>query len=343
MARVFYEEDAHLENLTGKTVAIIGYGSQGHAHALNLKESGVEVVVGLHPESSSREKAEQAGLQVENVSEATQKADVVMILVPDTVQAKVYKESIEPNLVEGNTLMFAHGFNIHFEQIVPAEFVDVSMIAPKSPGHRLRELFQEGVGVPALLAVHQDYTGKAMENALAYARGLGCTRTGVILTTFKEETETDLFGEQAVLCGGVSTLVKKGFQTLVDAGYQPEIAYFECLHELKLIVDLIYEGGLSYMRYSVSDTAEYGDYARGSQVLDESVDENMKRVLKEVQSGDFAREWISENEKGLPQMTRYREEEAGLLVEEVGHRLREMMQSQSKSKGGGKLSPSVSG
>ncbi|MEE8161353.1 MAG: ketol-acid reductoisomerase [Acidobacteriota bacterium] len=343
MARVFYEEDAHLENLTGKTVAIIGYGSQGHAHALNLKESGVEVVVGLHPESSSREKAEQAGLQVENVSEATQKADVVMILVPDTVQAKVYKESIEPNLVEGNTLMFAHGFNIHFERIVPGEFVDVSMIAPKSPGHRLRELFQEGIGVPALLAVHQDYTGKAMENALAYARGLGCTRTGVILTTFKEETETDLFGEQAVLCGGVSTLVKKGFQTLVDAGYQPEIAYFECLHELKLIVDLIYEGGLSYMRYSVSDTAEYGDYARGSQVLDESVDENMKRVLKEVQSGDFAREWISENEKGLPQMTRYREEEAGLLVEEVGHRLREMMQSQSKSKGGGKLSPSVSG
>ncbi len=343
MARVFYEEDAHLENLTGKTVAIIGYGSQGHAHALNLKESGVEVVVGLHPESSSREKAEQAGLQVENVSEATQKADVVMILVLDTVQAKVYKESIEPNLVEGNTLMFAHGFNIHFERIVPGEFVDVSMIAPKSPGHRLRELFQEGIGVPALLAVHQDYTGKAMENALAYARGLGCTRAGVILTTFKEETETDLFGEQAVLCGGVSTLIKKGFQTLVDAGYQPEIAYFECLHELKLIVDLIYEGGLSYMRYSVSDTAEYGDYARGSQVLDESVDENMKRVLKEVQSGDFAREWISENEKGLPQMTRYREEAAGLLVEEVGRRLRGMMQSQSKSKGGGKLSPSVSG
>ncbi len=343
MAKVFYEEDANLENLTDKTVAIIGYGSQGHAHALNLKENGVQVVVGLHPESTSREKAEQAGLQVENVSEATQKADIVMILVPDTVQAKLYKESIEPNLIEGNTLMFAHGFNIHFEQIVPAEFVDVSMIAPKSPGHRLRELFQEGVGVPALLAVHQDYTGKAMENALAYARGLGCTRAGVILTTFKEETETDLFGEQAVLCGGVSTLIKKGFQTLVDAGYQPEIAYFECLHELKLIVDLIYEGGLSYMRYSVSDTAEYGDYARGPQVLNESVDENMKRVLKDVQSGDFAREWIRENKEGLPQMTRYREEDAGLLVEEVGRQLREMMQSRSSSKEGGELSPSVSG
>ena len=329
MARVFREEDAHLENLNNKIIAIIGYGSQGHAHALNLKESGVEVVVGLHPESGSRKKAEEAGLQVLDVSEATSKADVVMILAPDTVQSKLYEESIEPNLSEGNTLMFAHGFNIHFEQITPADFVDVSMIAPKSPGHRLRELFQEGDGVPALLAVHQDYTGKAMENALAYAHGLGCTRTGVILTTFKEETETDLFGEQAVLCGGASTLIKKGFQTLVDAGYQPEIAYFECLHELKLIVDLIYEGGLSYMRYSVSDTAEYGDYARGSKVLDESVDENMKQILKEVQSGDFAREWILENEKGLPQMTQYREEEAAQLIEEVGSRLRKMMQSQS--------------
>lgn len=329
MAKVFGEEDAHLENLNNKIIAIIGYGSQGHAHALNLKESGVEVVVGLHPESGSRKKAEEAGLQVLDVSEATSKADVVMILAPDTVQSKLYEESIEPNLSEGNTLMFAHGFNIHFEQITPTDFVDVSMIAPKSPGHRLRELFQEGDGVPALLAVHQDYTGKAMENALAYAHGLGCTRTGVILTTFKEETETDLFGEQAVLCGGASTLIKKGFQTLVDAGYQPEIAYFECLHELKLIVDLIYEGGLSYMRYSVSDTAEYGDYARGSKVLDESVDKNMKQVLKEVQSGDFAREWILENEKGLPQMTQYREEEAAQLVEEVGSRLRKMMQSQS--------------
>ena len=329
MARIFREEDAHLENLNNKIIAIIGYGSQGHAHALNLKESGVEVVVGLHPESGSRKKAEEAGLPVLDVSEATSKADVVMILAPDTVQSKLYKESIEPNLSEGNTLMFAHGFNIHFEQITPADFVDVSMIAPKSPGHRLRELFQEGDGVPALLAVHQDYTGKAMENALAYAHGLGCTRTGVILTTFKEETETDLFGEQAVLCGGASTLIKKGFQTLVDAGYQPEIAYFECLHELKLIVDLIYEGGLSYMRYSVSDTAEYGDYARGSKVLDESVDENMKQILKEVQSGDFAREWILENKKGLPQMTQYREEEAAQLIEEVGSRLRKMMQSQS--------------
>jgi len=329
MARVFGEEDAHLENLNNKTIAIIGYGSQGHAHALNLKENGVEVVVGLHPESGSRKKAEEAGLQVLDVSEATSKADIIMILAPDTVQSKLYEESIGPNLSEGNTLMFAHGFNIHFEQIAPADFVDVSMIAPKSPGHRLRELFQEGDGVPALLAIHQDYTGKAMENALAYAHGLGCTRTGVILTTFKEETETDLFGEQAVLCGGASTLIKKGFQTLVDAGYQPEIAYFECLHELKLIVDLIYEGGLSYMRYSVSDTAEYGDYARGSKVLDESIDENMKQVLKGVQSGDFAREWILENEKGLPKMTQYREEEAAQLVEEVGSRLRKMMRSQS--------------
>ena len=325
MAKVFYDKDANLEHLKDKTVAILGYGSQGHAHALNLHESGVQVVVGLHAHSKSREKVQKDGLRALDVSQAVEEADVVMMLVPDPVQAQVYQESVEENLSEGNTLMFAHGFSIHFKQITPPEWVDVSMIAPKSPGHRLRELFQQQIGVPALLAVHQDSSGQATENALAYARALGCTRTGVILTTFQEETETDLFGEQAVLCGGVTTLLKKGFQTLVDAGYQPEVAYFECAHELKLIIDLIYEGGLSYMHYSVSDTAEYGDYSRGSRVLDESVDENMKRILKEVQSGEFAREWISENETGLPQMKRYRQEEAALLIEKVGKQLREMM------------------
>ncbi len=325
MAKVFYDKDVNPEHLKNKTVVVIGYGSQGHAHALNLQESGVRVVVGLYRESKSWKKAEQSGLQVKNVSEGVKEADVVMVLIPDASQAKVYKEAIEPNLCQGNTLMFAHGFNIHFKQITPPEWVDVSMIAPKSPGHRMRELFQEGVGVPALLAVDQDYTGKAIEMALAYAQAVGSTRAGVLLTTFKEETESDLFGEQAVLCGGITTLIKKGFQTLVDAGYQPEVAYFECLHEVKLIVDLIYEGGLSYMRYSVSDTAEYGDYTRGPQVLDRSVDENMKRILKDIQSGAFARELIRENEQSCPQMNQYRQEEAGLLIEQVGQQLREMM------------------
>ncbi|MEE8348051.1 MAG: ketol-acid reductoisomerase [Acidobacteriota bacterium] len=334
MAEIFYDKDADLERLKDKTVAIIGYGSQGHAHALNLHESGVQVVVGLHTESRSRAKAAEAGLEVLDVAAAADKADVVMMLVPDTMQGKLYKDSIEPHLSEGDTLMFAHGFNIHFKQIAPAPGVDVSMIAPKSPGHRVRELYQENVGVPALLAVHQDATGKAQENALAYARALGCTRAGVILTTFKEETETDLFGEQAVLCGGVTTLVKKGFQTLVDAGYQPEVAYFECLHELKLIVDLIYEGGLSYMRYSVSETAEYGDYSRGSRILDDKVDENMRQILEEVRSGEFAREWIAENEAGLPNMNRYREEDANLPIEAVGKQLREMMGWLSSDKKG---------
>ena len=325
MAEIFYDKDADLELLKDKTVAVIGYGSQGHAHALNLHESGVPVVVGLHPESQSRSKVQEDGLTVVDVSEAVQKADIVMILVPDQVQSQVYGQSVEPHLSEGNTLMFAHGFNIHFKQIVPPDWIDVSMIAPKSPGHRLRELFQEKVGVPALLAIHQDFSKKAKQNALAYGRALGCTRAGVILTTFKEETETDLFGEQAVLCGGVTTLIKKGFQTLIDAGYQPEVAYFECCHELKLIIDLIYEGGLSYMRYSVSDTAEYGDYSRGPQVLDESIDRNMKRILKDVQSGDFAREWISENQAGLPRMNQCRQQEASLLIESVGKQLRQMM------------------
>ena len=326
MAKVFYETDAKPEYLEGKTVAVLGYGSQGHAHALNLLESGVEVVVGLHPESQSRGKAESAGLRVQSVPESVKGSDLIMMLIPDPAQPKVYKEWIEPNLKKGHTLMFAHGFNIHFKQIVPPKWVDVSMIAPKSPGHRMRELFQEGVGVPALLAVHQDPTGQATQNALAYAKGVGCTRAGVILTTFQEETETDLFGEQAVLCGGVTTLIKKGFQTLVQAGYQPEVAYFECLHELKLIVDLIHEGGLAYMRYSISDTAEYGDYTRGPQVLDQTVDENMQRVLKGVQEGEFARDWIRENEQGCTIMNQYRQTEKDQLIEQVGKQLREMMQ-----------------
>ena len=326
MAKIFYDKDANVDLLTGKTVAIIGYGSQGHAHALNLHDNGVQVVIGLHSKSTSIDKARKAGLTVENVSKATQLADVVMLLVPDTTQPLLYKESIEPNLSHGNTLMFAHGFNIHFKQIIPPDWIDVSMVAPKSPGHRLRELFQEGAGVPSLLAIHQDVTGKAQENGLAYAQALGCTRAGVILTTFKEETETDLFGEQTVLCGGVTTLIKKGFQVLVDAGYQPEVAYFECLHELKLIVDLIYKGGLSYMRYSISETAEYGDFTRGPRVLDDTVTENMKKILKDVQSGGFARDWIQENKNGLPEMTRYREQEADLIIEKVGRRLRKMMQ-----------------
>ena len=325
MAKVYYEIDANPELLSGKKVAILGYGSQGHAHALNLHESAVQVVVGLHDESKSRIQAQQDGLVVEDVAEATKQADVVMVLVPDQIQSKLYAEHIEPNLEKGNTLMFAHGFNIHFQQIVPPEWIDVSMIAPKSPGHRMRELFQENVGVPALLAVHQDFSGQATENAIAYARAVGSTRAGVIATTFKEETETDLFGEQAVLCGGVTTLIKKGFNTLIQAGYQPEVAYFECLHELKLIIDLIYEGGLGYMRYSVSETAEYGDYSRGSQVLDDSVDVNMKRILDEVQSGVFAREWIAENEQGMEKMKKYRQTEADLPIEEVGRGLRKMM------------------
>ncbi|MEE2821920.1 MAG: ketol-acid reductoisomerase [Acidobacteriota bacterium] len=332
MATVFYDEDANLDLLKDKTIAIIGYGSQGHAHALNLHESGIQVVVGLHPESRSRPKVQEAGLEVMDVATAAEKADVVMILIPDTMQSKVYRDSIEPNLSEGNTLMFAHGFNIHFQAVVPPEWVDVSMIAPKSPGHRLRELFQENVGVPALLAIHQDATGMAQGNALAYARGLGCTRAGVLTTTFQEETETDLFGEQAVLCGGVTTLIKKGFKTLVDAGYQPEVAYFECLHELKLITDLIYEGGLAYMRYSVSDTAEYGDYSRGPRVLDDSVDQNMRKILEEVRSGEFAREWIEENESGLSNMSQYRQNEADEPIEAVGKQLREMMRWLSSGK-----------
>ncbi len=324
-ATVYYEDAATLEPLLDKTVAVIGYGSQGHAHALNLRDSGVTVVVGLPEGSKSRAKAEAEGLEVLTPAEAAARADVIMILVPDHVQKRVYEQDIEPNLAPGKALMFAHGFNIHFGAIEPPEGVDVSMVAPKSPGHRLRELYQEGVGVPALVAIHQDASGKAMQSALAYARGLGSLRAGVLQTTFKEETETDLFGEQAVLCGGVSHLIEAGFNTLVKAGYQPEIAYFECLHELKLIVDLIYEGGLGYMRYSVSDTAEYGDYYAGPQIIDSHVEETMQQLLHRIQQGEFAREWLGENEAGREKFLAMRKAGADSQVEQVGAELRKMM------------------
>src|SRR3989442_6016780 len=292
MAKRFYEKDGNLSDLQGKPVAIVGYGSQGHAHALNLRDSGVDVVVGLYRGSKSWDKAEAAGLKVLTVDEAAKAANIVMILVADHIQADLYNKEVAPHMTAGKALMFAHGFNIHFKQITPPKDVDVSMIAPKAPGHRVRELFTEGVGVPALVAVDQNASGKALERALAYALALGCLKAGVIETNFREETESDLFGEQTVLCGGVSELIRAGFETLVSAGYAPEIAYFECLHELKLIVDLIQEGGLSYMRYSVSDTAEYGDYTRGPRVVDQHVRSEMKKILTEVQSGEFARQWI---------------------------------------------------
>jgi ketol-acid reductoisomerase len=325
MANIYYEQHGDPTLLKGKRVAIVGYGSQGHAHALNLRDSEVEVVVSCYPGSPSAERAKEDGLTVRSIEEATKLADFVMVLIPDQVQKRVYQESIGPYLRPGQTLMFAHGFNIHFGQIVPPATVDVSMIAPKGPGHRVRELYVEGVGVPALLAVYQDASGRSRQNALAYARALGALKAGVIETTFKEETESDLFGEQTVLCGGVSSLIKTAFETLVEAGYQPEIAYFECLHELKLIVDLIYQGGLAYMRYSVSDTAEYGDYSRGPRVIDERVRETMRRILADIQDGSFAREWIAENEAGRPNFARLRRADAEHPVEEVGRRLREMM------------------
>ena len=325
MAKMYYENDADMSLLDGKTVGIVGYGSQGHAHALNLKESGVDVVVGLYEGSRSKEKAEGEGLRVELVADAARDSDVIMMLIPDHTMAGVYKESVEPHLSAGKTLMFAHGFNIHYETIVPPSAVDVSMVAPKAPGHRMREVFTKGSGVPGLLAIHQDASGKAHDIGLAYARGVGCTRAGVLDTTFKEETETDLFGEQSVLCGGVTALIKAAFETLVEAGYQPESAYFECMHELKLIVDLLYQGGMEYMRYSVSDTAEYGDYSRGPAVIDEHVKENMKRVLEAVQDGSFAREWIAENDEGRPRFDRLRKENAEHPIESVGKELRGMM------------------
>ena len=325
MATMYYDADADMSLLEGRTVAIVGYGSQGHAHALNLNDSGVDVVVGLYEGSKSWEKAEQDGLRVALVADASQESDVIMMVIPDHSMAEVYEQSVEPHLLPGKTLMFAHGFNIHYETIVPPDTVDVSMVAPKAPGHRMREVFVRGSGVPGLLAVHQDASGKAHDVGLAYARGVGCARAGVLDTTFKEETETDLFGEQSVLCGGVTALIKAAFDTLVEAGYQPESAYFECMHELKLIVDLLYQGGMEYMRYSVSDTAEYGDYSRGPQVIDDHVRENMRKVLAAVQDGSFAREWIAENDEGRPRFNRLREENAGHQIEEVGKELRGMM------------------
>jgi ketol-acid reductoisomerase len=325
MAELFYDRDADLGRLQGRPIAIIGFGSQGHAHALNLKESGLDVRVGLYPGSKSRAKAEAAGLPVTSVADATREGDLVMILTPDTTQAKIYREEIAPNLKAGKTLMFAHGFNIRYDQIVPPADVDVSLVAPKSPGHRVREVFQQGGGVPALVAVEQDASGNALADALAYARGIGSTRAGVLKTTFTEETETDLFGEQAVLCGGASELVKAGFETLVEAGYQPEIAYFECLHELKLIVDLMYQGGLNYMRYSVSDTAEYGDYVAGREVINDSSRAAMKKLLSNIQDGTFAKNWIEENETGRPTFEKRRVDEADHVLERVGRDLRRMM------------------
>jgi ketol-acid reductoisomerase len=335
MSNRFYEKDGSLAPLKGKTVAIIGYGSQGHAHALNLRDSGVNVVVGLYPGSKSQAKAEAAGLKVLNTPDAAKAADVLMILVADHVQGDLYNSEIAPHMKAGKTLMFAHGFNIHYGQIVAPEGVDVSMVAPKAPGHRVRELFTEGVGVPGLVAVHQNASGKAMETALAYALALGCLKAGVIETTFKEETESDLFGEQAVLCGGASELVRAGFETLVEAGYAPEIAYFECLHELKLIVDLIQEGGLGYMRFSVSDTAEYGDYTRGPRVVTQQTREEMKKILSEIQSGQFAREWIGENKAGRKKFLAMREAAKNQKIETVGKELRSMMPFLKKKKESG--------
>ena len=325
MAKRYYEKDGNLDYLKGRTVAIVGYGSQGHAHALNLRDSGVDVVVSEAPGSPSWEKAKAAGLRVMTTPEAAAAANVVMILPPDTVQAEIYNRDIAPHMTAGKTLMFAHGFNIHFKQIAPPPDIDVTMIAPKAPGHRVRELYTEGVGVPALVAVHQNASGQALERALAYALALGCLKAGVIETTFKEETESDLFGEQAVLCGGASALVQAGFETLVAAGYDPEMAYFECLHELKLIVDLIYEKGLAGMRFSISNTAEYGDYTRGSRVITAEAREHMKQILSEIQSGEFAREWIAENRAGQENFKRMRAEQAQTQVEDVGRELRSHM------------------
>lgn len=325
MVNVYYDADASLELLKGKTIGIVGYGSQGHAHALNLHDNGQKVMVGLYPGSSSRAVAEAAGLEVADVPEVAAKADVLMVLIPDHIQGGIYREQIAPNLRSGSALMFAHGFSIHYGEVVPPPDVDVMMIAPKAPGHRMRELFQQGIGVPCLLAVHQDSTGHAKEIGLAYAKGVGATNAGVLETTFKFETESDLFGEQTVLCGGVTELVRAAFDTLVEGGYPPEIAYFECLHELKMIVDLMYQGGFSYMRFSVSDTAEYGDLTRGPRVIDEHVRENMRKVLADIQDGSFAKEWIAENDEGRKRFLPLREEAQSSQIEEVGKRLRSMM------------------
>ena len=325
MATVYYEKDADPSRLQGKKVGVIGYGSQGHAHSLNMKDSGVDVMVGLYAGSASKAKAEAEGLEVVLPADLVKRSDVIMMLVPDQTQAQVYKESVEANLNGSKTLMFAHGFNIHFKEILPPPDIDVSMIAPKAPGHRMRQVFVEGSGVPSIVAVHQDASGEALQNALAYGAAIGSMRAGIVATTFKEETETDLFGEQTVLCGGVTSLVKAGFETLVEAGYQPEIAYFEVMHELKLIVDLMYEGGMNYMRYSISETAEYGDYSRGSRVIDDGVKARMKEVLTEIQDGTFAKEWIAENHEGQRRFKAMREENSKHEIEAVGAELRQMM------------------
>src|SRR3954447_11613270 len=324
-ATIYYESDADASALSGQKIAVLGFGSQGHAHAMNLQDSGHDVVVGLRQGSSSVDKAREAGLTVKTTAEAAAEADVIMVLLPDTAQAKAYREDIAPNLEAGDMLMFAHGFNIHFETIDPPKDVDVTMIAPKGPGHLVRRTYEQGIGTPALVAVHQDSTGKARERALAYAAGIGAARAGVIETSFKEETETDLFGEQTILCGGTSALIRNAFDTLVAAGYQPEIAYFECLHELKLIVDLIYEGGLSWMRYSVSDTAEWGDYQSGPRVIDAHAREQMQQVLAEIQDGSFAKKWIAEADAGFPEFLRLRQHAQTSQLEQVGRQLRQMM------------------
>ena len=325
MAKMFYEKDTNLDLLKGKKVAVIGYGSQGHAHALNLHESGVDVVVGLYEGSKSWDRVKEAGVEVATVANAVRSADVVMMLVPDEKQAKLYKEEVAQNLEAGNALVFAHGFNIHYGQIVPPADVDVFMVAPKGPGHMVRRTYTEGSGVPCLIAVHQDATGQARELALAYANGIGGARAGVLETTFKDETETDLFGEQAVLCGGCTALIKAGFETLVEAGYAPENAYFECLHEMKLIVDLMYQGGMAAMRYSISDTAEYGDYMVGNRIVTDETKKEMKKVLTEIQDGTFARNWLMENQVGRPQFNAMRRMEVEHPIEKVGKELREMM------------------
>jgi ketol-acid reductoisomerase len=325
MAKIYYDQDADLSLLKDRTIGIIGFGSQGHAHAQNLTDSGCKVLVAEYPGADAWKRAEEAGLKVATAAEVAKQADIVVMLVPDQLQKQVYYDSIEAGMTAGKMLMFAHGFNIHFNQILPPADVDVTMIAPKGPGHRLRELFSQGAGVPGLVAVHQDASQTAKQVALAYAKGIGCTRIGVLETTFAEETETDLFGEQVILCGGVTALMKAAFETLVEAGYQPESAYFECIHELKLIVDLIYEGGMNYMRYSVSDTAEYGDYTRGPRVIDEHVRQTMRQILEEVQDGSFAREWILENQAGRPSFLALRKQNAEHQVEQVGKELRAMM------------------
>ena len=325
MSKVYYDEDANLEVLQGKTIAIIGFGSQGSAQAQNLRDSGLEVIVSDLPGTPGFEKARNAGFSTLSAAEAAQKGDVIQILAPDQYQAGIYKESIAPHLKAGGVLMFSHGFNIHYHQIIPPRDVDVVMVAPKGPGDLVRRMYQEGKGVPSLIAVYQDASGKAKDIALAYARGIGATRAGVLETTFQEETETDLFGEQAVLCGGLTALIKAGFETLVEAGYQPEVAYFECLHEMKLIVDLVYEGGLTNMRQVVSDTAEYGDLTRGPRVINDKVREEMKKILAEIQDGSFAREWILENQANRPVYYALRNKDAQHLIEKTGNTLRGMM------------------